>query len=97
MKSGKCVPVVLFIFAGMAFLAGCDGGGGGDDGYVSGSIHYGVGIYDPWCYGPGYYPPAVVVPPPIYGRPGGGYGGPRPSQPIARPSIPSGVRPSMRR
>jgi hypothetical protein len=80
-------------------LTGCQSTGGGQ---VSGSVYYGTGFNDPWYYGPGYYPPDIVVTPPP--RPGV-TPPPRPQQPIAkplpapapRPSIPSTPRPARRR
>jgi hypothetical protein len=70
----------------LGLFSGCDsGGGGGGDVDVYGSVYMGVGIYDPWYYGPGpgYYPPAVICHPPPRPMPprppmGGGGMGPRP-------------------
>jgi hypothetical protein len=68
---------------------------------ASGGVYYGAGWNDPWYYGPGYYPPDVIITPP----PGKPESKPRPTQPIARPpasaprpmpSIPSAPRGSRR-
>ena len=92
----------LFLLAG--FFTGCQSAD--DSGaYVSGGMHYGVGLYDPWYYGPETYPPGVIVTPPPE-RPDTT---PHPEHPIAKPpsrpapmprpmpSIPSRPRPAGRR
>lgn len=93
------------IFAALLLLlivsTGCQTDGGGGSAHVHGSFYYGVGFHDSWYYGPGYYPPAVVVPPPG-GRPDRPDSGLRPEHPIVkptpspRPSIPSTPRISPR-
>jgi hypothetical protein len=62
-------------------LAAC--GGEGNVG-VYASVGYSPWGWGPCCYPVGAYGPPVVVPPPG-GRPPPNAGGPRPSQPIARP------------
>ena len=100
-KSKLLTALLLLIPA----LIGCESTDGGGT-HVSGGVYYGVGLYDPWYYGPGYYPPDVIVTPP----PSGGTtpSPPRPTHPIAMPpassmprptpmpSIPSAPRPAMR-
>lgn len=88
----------------LGWLAGCASSDSGGSSQVSGNMYYGVGLYDPWYYDGGYYPPDVIVTPPPRPEPP-----PRPTQPIARPlpapsprptpmpSIPSAPRPSGRR
>lgn len=59
---------------------------------VHGSVgmYYGSGYYDPWRYGPGYYPPPVIVAPPPPSRPPA-----RP--PVSRPTpTPLPARPTPR-
>lgn len=82
----------------LATLAvGCESGGGSTSGSVS--MYYGVGYSDPWYYGPGYYPPPVVVAPPPGSRPPGanrppGDVGARPTPMPSRPA--GGARPMPR-
>jgi len=91
------LAVVLLLSAGL--LTGCGTGGSTT---VHGSVSYGVGWYDPWYYGPGNYPPDVIVtPPPSTDRPVAPPErpavSPHPEHPIAKPpSIPSTPRPSPR-
>lgn len=82
----------------LGVFTGCESTDGG--GSTSGSVYYGVGIYDPWYYG-GYDDIDIDINPPDRpDRP------PRPEHPIARPtpspsprptpSIPSTPRPMPR-
>ncbi|NJM55129.1 MAG: hypothetical protein HC841_03695 [Verrucomicrobiae bacterium] len=92
MKPPRLPLMLAGLFAALLpFLSGCESAGGGAS--VSGGIYYGTGFYDPWHYGPGYYPPTVVVPPPRPERPV------RPEHPIARPpsTRPAPSIPSMPR
>ena len=72
------VSLALALFT----FTGCESTDGGSS-TVSGSVYYGVGLYDPWYYG-GYYDDAdiIVTPPSRPDRPGSE---PHPEQPIARP------------
>jgi len=80
MKTAKPSLLVAVLFVTLLpLMTGCESAGGGAS--VSGGIYYGTGFYDPWNYGPGYYPPSVIVTPPP--RP---VAPPRPTNPIARPS-----------
>ncbi len=94
LRGGTLVALAMVAFTG---CESTDGGGSN----VSGSVYYGVGIYDPWYYG-GYYddPDIIVTPPPS--RPVNPPG--RPAHPIAptprprpMPSIPSMPRVGGRR
>jgi hypothetical protein len=89
MKTAKLSLSLASVLMVLGLFSGCEGGGGGGDVDVHGSVYMGVGIYDPWYYGPGYgpgyghggyYPPAAIVcpPRPMPPRPGGG-GGMRPT------------------
>jgi hypothetical protein len=91
------------VLSGLLVLAACVGCGSTDGGgsSVSGSVYYGVGVYDPWYHGGYWYddPDIIVTPPPRPSEPP-----PRPTHPIApapaprpMPSIPSTPRPSFRR
>lgn len=93
----------LLSLAVLSALTGCSSDDGGGGGNASGSVYYGVGFYDPWYCGPGYYPPDVVVPPPGERPPVGAH----PEHPLAKPptatptprpapSIPSTPRPMAR-
>lgn len=83
--------------AALGAFTGCESSGGGSS--ASGSLYYGVGVYDPWYYG-GYYNDVDVIVTPPGDRP-------RPEQPIARPlpspsprplpAMPSAPRPMPRR
>ena len=98
------LKLMVVAILGPIFFSGCQSTDGGNSS-VSGSVYYGVGFSDPWYYG-GYYdddPDIVVTPPP--GRP---EAPPRPTHPIAppsmsaprptpMPSIPSMPRPAPRR
>lgn len=98
--------IVALALAPVAFT-GCESTEGGST-YVSGSVYYGTGFYDPWYYG-GYYDDVdIVVTPPDRptSPPGGTTPPPRPTHPIAptpaprptpMPSIPSMPRASFRR
>ena len=68
----------------LSTLSGCSTTNGG--GSVSGSVYYSSHAYDPWNWGPGYYPPPGAVPPPPGGRPPGGKP-PAARPPVARPPI----------
>jgi len=100
--------ITLRFFVGLVFLllvsSGCESTDSGDS-QASANVYYGVGFDDPWYYGPGYYPPDIIVtPPPL--TPGSM---PHPSHPIATPppiasvtprplpTIPSTPRPAPRR
>ena len=92
------------LFSAIAIFTGCQSAEDGNV-YVSGGMYYGVGLYDPWYYGPETYPPGVIVTPPPE-RPGTA---PHPEHPIVKPSpgpapaprplpsIPSRPRPAPRR
>ena len=84
MKSSFGFAVVCLA---LGLFTGCESTDGG--GSVSGSVYYGVGLYDPWYYG-GYYddPDIIVTPPDRPDRPV------RPEQPIARPPTVSSPRPT---
>ncbi len=75
--------VVCFVLGGATGCETSDGGGS-----VSGSVYYGVGLYDPWYYG-GYDDIDIDINPPDRpDRP------PRPEQPIARPTPSPSPRPA---
>ena len=90
----------------LAAFTGCESSDSGST-YVSGSVYYGVGFYDPWYYG-GYYDDVdIVVTPPDRpsSPPGGTTPPPRPTHPIAptptprptpMPSIPRTPMPRAR-
>ncbi len=103
MKTPTILGLAVVLLLPMGLLTGCGTGGSTT---VHGSVSYGVGWYDPWYYGPGSYPPDVIVtPPPPPERPTAPPErpavGPHPEHPIAnpppaRPSIPTTPRPSPR-
>ncbi len=96
---------LVLLIAALGFSPGCASTDGGDT-QVSGSMYYGVGLYDPWYHGEVYYPPDVIVTPPpdrpaeppphvehpIATPPSNASPSPRPM-----PSIPSTPRPAFRR
>jgi hypothetical protein len=99
---GNFLKVAAAALLALGVLAGCSSTDGG--GSVSGSVYYGVGMYDPWYYGDYHDGPDVIVTPPP-NRPEPPL---QPSHPIAKPpaptprptpmpSIPSAPRPSFRR
>ena len=85
-------PRARVVLAALALLAftGCESTDGG--GYVSGSVYYGVGFYDPWYYGGHYDDVDVIVTPP------GSPSQPPPGRPTppARPTHPIAPAPSPR-
>ena len=78
----KLVATSAFIFT---IFTACEST---DNGSVSGSVYYGVGV-DTWYYGGYYDDPDIIVTPPD--RPSDN---PRPSHPIATPPISSAPRPT---
>ena len=100
----KLMTALMFA---LAAFTGCESTDGGST-QVSGSVYYGVGVYDPWYYG-GYYDDVdiVVTPPDRPDRPPGEVTPPRPTHPIApapspaprptpMPSIPRTPMPRVR-
>jgi hypothetical protein len=85
MSSMKLSFSFAAVFSALGLFTGCESTDGG--GSVSGSVYYGVGLYDPWYYG-GYYddPDIIVTPPDRPDRPVS------PEQPIAKPPTASSPR-----
>jgi hypothetical protein len=83
-SAARGLPALVLIGASVVALTACQGAG---DVRVSGSVgmYYGTGYGAPWHYGPGYYPPPVIIVPP---RPPSGRPPARPMPLPARPSIP---------
>jgi hypothetical protein len=84
----KCAAVVGLT---LVALTGCESTDSGGSTHVSGSMYYGVGVYDPWYYGGYGYDDVdiIVTPPDRPARPA------HPEQPIARPTPQPRPMPSM--
>lgn len=78
------VCLTAFVFGGCASTESEN-----TDVAISGYYGAGVGFYDPWYYGPGYYPPEVIVTPP----PGRPIDPPHVENPIVLPSPAPAPRP----
>jgi hypothetical protein len=80
-KPLQSLCAALALMGLVTLVAGCASSG---QVQTSGSVYVGVGYYDSWYMGPGYYPPPGTVGPPP----------PRPVTPPPKPTHPIATPPS---